>query len=122
LEAIVMDNSGVFSILLVALAACVSWVVSEFFSHRGLRIALGVVSLALLLFIAFGLGMAYRYSLRASYGYASRQLVEATITEIESGRTDSLLRRMRRLHVELGDMSGTNVRYDEVVQRVNGED
>ncbi len=87
-----MDNLGVYALLLLALATFVGWIVAEFSGHRRLRIALGVVTLALTLLISFGFGVvAQRFSLRAAYGYASRQLIDTTIARIESGRAKSLL-------------------------------
>jgi hypothetical protein len=118
-----MDNLGVYTILLLALAAFVGWIVSEFSTHRGLRIALGVVTLALTLFIAFGFGVvAQRFTLRASYGYASRQLIETMIARIESGRTDSLVLAMRTLRDELDRLPRTKVGYDAVVERACGDE
>jgi hypothetical protein len=106
---------------LVALAFVVllpiSWLASEFCNRRGVRIALGVLAIAMCYFVAFVAGSLEQLSSNAYFGDASRKLVETTVAELEAGNADEVLAKLRELKSRYQPTYENRAEYKELVDR-----
>jgi hypothetical protein len=106
---------------LVALAFVVllpiGWLASEFCDKRAVRIALGVLAIAMCYFVAFVVGSLERLSSNAYFGDASRKLVETTVAELEAGHADAVLAHLRELKSGYSPTYENRAEYKELVDR-----
>ena len=106
-----------FITFVIAVGLPIAWLASEFQSRRWLRILLGSLSLiACVSITALGVNLYDRLSYNAWYGFASRDLIDTTITEIEGGRTDKLLPALRKLRDEFHPTYENRAHYDDRIR------
>src|SRR3954467_13865474 len=74
-----------------------AWFVSEFKGPRWLRLVLGSLAIVLCFGIAAIVGTLERFNYNAWYGSASKKLIDATVSELESGNRDRVLRSLKDL-------------------------
>ena len=102
--------------ILIAIGLSLAWLVSEFYPYRGVRILLAV---GLLMFATFvscvGTDLLCRFQYNAWYGSASADLIDTTIAEIEAGRSQALLPRLKELRESFRPTYENRNHYDEKV-------
>jgi hypothetical protein len=102
--------------ILIAIGLLLAWLVSEFYPYRGVRILL---ALGLLMFTTFvtcvGTNLWSRFNYNAWYGQASADLIDTTIAEIEAGRSQALLPRLKELRKSFWPTYEHRDHYDEKV-------
>jgi hypothetical protein len=102
--------------ILIAIGLLLAWLVSEFYPYRGVRILL---ALGLVMFATFvscvGTNLWSRFQYNAWYGSASADLIDTTIAEIEAGRSQELLPRLKELRETFHPSYETRDHYDEKV-------
>jgi hypothetical protein len=103
-------------LIFIAIGLSLAWLVSEFYPYRGVRILLAV---GLLMFATFvscvGTNLWSRFNYNAWYGSASADLIDTTIAEIEAGRSQELLPRLKELRESFRPSYETRDHYDEKV-------
>jgi len=104
-------------IFCLAVGLPLAWLASEFQSRRWLSILLGVLALSMGLFLAGAFSALERFNYNAWYGAASADLIDATIAEIEGGRTKDLLPVLRKLRDDFDPTYENRAHYDELVGR-----
>ena len=77
----------------------------------------GVSSLALSFLVAWIVGMLSHFDYNASYGFASSQLIDTVIVNLEAGNKDDLLRELRQLKADYQPTYENRANYDELVER-----
>jgi hypothetical protein len=95
----------------------VAWLISEFQRRVWIRLTLGVLSLALSFFVAWVVGELSHFQYNSSYGFASSQLIDAVIANIEAGNEEGLLRELRQLKTDYKPTYENRANYDELVER-----
>ena len=93
-----------------------AWLKSEFQPRRWLRILLGTLALTVCSFLALKHGQLERLNYNAWYGAASVELIDATITEIERGRTRLLVSKLKKLREEFYPSYENRGQYDALVR------
>jgi hypothetical protein len=101
-------------VLLLVIATPIAWFASEFQERRSLRIALGSAALVLCFGVAFLAGMLERFNSNAWFGFATKDLIDATIEELESGNEDRVLSSLKNLQQEYSPTYENRARYDEL--------
>ena len=95
-----MNALGVL-VLLAGPLLGVAWFISEFKGNRTTRIILGILAIVTLTTVAFiAASILNQLNYNAWYGFATKGLVDQTIEGIESGKTESVLRELRRFQSE----------------------
>jgi hypothetical protein len=110
-----MNGLGVILILLLA-ALPITWLVAEFKSKRSLRILLGTSSLALSVAAAYGLadfGTMLNYN--AWFGGATQRLIKTSVTQLEDGHMDRVLKAWRALEAQYHPSYENRGGYEELV-------
>lgn len=103
-------------LILIALGLSLGWLVSEFYPYRGVRIllALGLLTFATVV-SCVGTDLLSRLQYNAWYGFASADLIDITIAEIEAGRSEAILPRLKELRASFDPTYETRDHYDEKV-------
>lgn len=110
--------SGLCWLALIAVVLLpMAWLTSEFRSGPGVRITLGLASIACSFGVAFIAAQLVRLNYNAWYGTASERLIQAVIAETEARRTDHVLQILKRLDEEFGPTYENKGHYDELVQK-----
>ncbi len=115
-----MSPLGIF-ILLIVIALPIAWFISEFRWERRTRLVLGCLTILCSFGVAFIVGLFERMNSNAWFGYASKQLIEATVSELEAGRTNQVLQTYRQLQSEFHPTYENRARYDKLVERAVSE-
>ena len=110
-------NPLAFIVLLVVVALPVGWFVCEFRCGRGMRLTLGCLAILCSFGVAFIVGSFERFNSNAWFGHASKQLIDATVSELEAGHTDQVLQALRKLQSEYRPTYENRGRYDKLVER-----
>jgi hypothetical protein len=66
--------------------------------------------------MAFLAGSLERFNSNAWYGFASKKLIDATITELEAGNKDRVLQSLKVLQNKYSPTYENRARYDELVE------
>jgi hypothetical protein len=103
-------------ILLLGIALPVAWFASEFWPHRWLRLLLGSSAIGVSFLIAYGVGSLEQFNANAWYGGASQNLIDATVTELESGNTDQVLRELKALQKDFQPTYENRAKYDKLIE------
>ena len=104
-------------ISIVVIVLPIAWIVSEFRCERGVRLTLGCLAILCSFGVAFIAGSLEQFNSNAWFGRASNQLVDVTVSELEAGHTDQVLRALRKLQSEYHPTYENRARYDELVER-----
>jgi hypothetical protein len=102
-------------VLLIVVALPIAWLASEFGERRPLRIALGVAAIASAMGVAYIVGHLSRWNYNAWYGYASKELIDTMVTEVEDGNVDRVMSILRRLNLDYQPTYENRAHYDELV-------
>jgi hypothetical protein len=106
-----------FAVLIVALAIGVpiAWFASEFQTRRWLRLTLGCFAILLSFAVADLVGSVERFNANAWFSLASKELVDATVAELEAGNRDGVLRSLKTLQQKYEPTYENRARYDALV-------
>ncbi len=99
--------------LVVVLPLC--WFASEFQSRLWLRLTFGCASILLSFAVAWAVGSLDRLRSNATYGAATKDLIQNTIVQLEAGNTDRVLTQLRRLRSQFHPTYETRANYDTLV-------
>ena len=99
------------------LAFPIAWLVSEFKSTRNPRIVLGILAILSACGVAAVIGGLQRLNYNAWYGLASKELIDTTISQIETGRTDVVLLELKELQKQFQPTYEYRAHYDELVRK-----
>lgn len=102
-------------IFVLAVGLPFGWLLSEFQPRRWLRILLGSLALTMSAFLAFAFSQLERFNYNAWYGSSSAELIDATIVEIEGGRTDGLASALRELRADFEPTYTSRAHYNDLV-------
>ncbi len=103
--------------MLVVLVTPIAWLLSEQQHRVWLRMSLGLAAILITSMATFFVVMLDRtFSYNAWYGAASHQLIDATVSGIERGRTEKVLTELKRLREEYHPTYENRARYDVLVQ------
>lgn len=113
-------------LILIATGLPVTWLVSEFRSGRPVRISLGIAAMAVVTIAVAGLCTAHsRFQYNADFGGATKELIEASIEQIEDGHLDRFLKGWRGLNAQYRPTYEHRVGYSELAAeataRIRGE-
>jgi hypothetical protein len=90
-----------FLLLTIIVALPIAWLVAEFRGSRRLRIILGILAIALTTFCVSALyNMLTRFNYNAWYGCATKDLIDASLVQIEDGNLDRVLQVWRGLNAQ----------------------
>ncbi|HZW31816.1 MAG TPA: hypothetical protein VFF52_13975 [Isosphaeraceae bacterium] len=103
-------------VALLAIALPIAWFASEFQNRRWLRLALGTAAILLSFGIAFAVGSLERFNSNAWFGTASKNLIDATITELEAGHEERVLRSLKALQHKYAPTYENRARYDSLIE------
>lgn len=110
-----MNGLGILLTLLIV-ALPIAWLVAEFKASRSVRIGLGVLALATVIFLAYGLGnVLTKFNHNAWFGGATKQLVETSIAQVEDGHLDRVLKAWRSLDAQYQPTYENRAGYKELV-------
>ena len=104
-------------ILILTIAMPIAWFVSEFSAPRWLRLALGTLAVLLSFGVAFIVGSLERLNSNAWFGGATKDLIDTTVTELDAGRDEDVLRALKELQTEYQPTYENRARYDELVRK-----
>jgi hypothetical protein len=107
----------VLVVLVIVIALPVAWFASEFRGSRGMRLTLGCLAILCSFGVAFVVGSLERFNSNAWFGHASKQLVDVTVSELEAGHTNQVLRSFRQLQSEYRPTYENRARYDKLVEQ-----
>jgi hypothetical protein len=110
-----MNASGLF-IVMLAVCVPIAWFASEFQGRRWLRLLLGSLAILLSFGVAVVVGSLERYNANAWFGNASKELVDATITELEAGNRDGVLQSLKALQKKYSPTYENRARYDALIE------
>ena len=111
----------VLIVVAITIALPVAWFVSEFRGGRGVRLTLGCLAILCGFGVAFIVGSLERFNSNAWFGHASKQLVDATVSELEAGHTNQILRTFRQLQSAYQPTYENRARYDKLVEQAVAE-
>jgi hypothetical protein len=103
-------------VLLIVVAAPIAWFASEFQERRWLRLTLGTAAILMSFGVAWLAGSLERFNSNAWYGSASKQLIDATVTGLEAGNKDRVLRSLKGLQEKYSPTYENRARYDKLVE------
>jgi len=90
-----------FLLLAVIIALPIAWLVSEFRGSRPLRIVLGVLAVTVTTFCVSALSTTLTgFNYNAWYGGATKDLIDASLVQIEDGHQDRVLKVWRGLNAQ----------------------
>jgi hypothetical protein len=110
-----MNAYGCFVLILV-FAAPIAWFVSEFQARRWPRVILGATGILLCFGVAFLVGSLDRLNSNAWFGGATKNLIDATVVEMEAGHQDRVLRSLKELQRKYSPTYENRARYDKLVE------
>jgi hypothetical protein len=102
-------------ILVFTVVIPIAWIISEFHDRRWLRLTLGVSSILLSIGVAVVIGSFERFNSNAWFGNASKRLINTTISEIEAGHEERVLRSLKRLQLKYEPTYENRAQYDQLV-------
>lgn len=95
----------------------IAWFVSEFQGRRWLRLILGSFAILLSFGVAALVGWAERFNSNAWFGVASKDLIDTTISELEAGNREGVLRSLKTLQLDYSPTYENRARYDVLVEQ-----
>jgi hypothetical protein len=101
--------------LLVIVALPVAWIASEFRSNRAIRIILGIVSMIVVTASVAGLwNLLSIFQYNAEFGLATKDLIEASVGQIEDGHLERVLKAWRGLNAQYQPTYENRAHYPEL--------
>lgn len=88
----------VFALLALLILICALWVAAELYWSAGVRIGMGATAISMCCALAFLIGVALQHANSSLwFGEMSRELVDASVDELERGRSEAVLNALRQL-------------------------
>ena len=78
-------------ILFLCVALPIAWLASEFQPRRWIRIALGLCAIGMFYAVAFAVGTFEHWNVNSCYGFASKELIDTTVLELEAGNAEKVI-------------------------------
>ena len=103
-------------ILILTITLPTAWLASEFQNRRWLRVLLGCSAIAMCFLVAFGVGTLEHLNANSWYGFASKNLIDTTIQELEQGNTDKVVEELKELQKQFQPTYENRARYDKLVE------
>jgi hypothetical protein len=104
-------------IAILVVGVPVAWFVSAFQGRCWVRLLLGCLAIIFSFGIAVGVGSAERLNSNAWFGVASKTLIDTTITELEAGNQEGVLRSLKALQQAYSPTYENRARYDVLVEQ-----
>ncbi|MEL6106061.1 MAG: hypothetical protein AAFU85_08495 [Planctomycetota bacterium] len=104
-------------ILFLVVAFPIAWLMSEFGENRGVRITLGLCSIAMAIGVAWIVGKLDRLQSNIYFSEATKDLIQNTIIELENDRATAVLSELRALRDDFRPTYETRDEYDVLVDR-----
>jgi hypothetical protein len=108
---------SVFAIIIIAFCGGIpmAWFASEYQERRWLRLVLGCLAILMSFGIAAIVGSLERFNSNSWFGNASKELVDATVAELEAGNRDGVLRSLKAMQQKYVPTYENRARYDVLV-------
>ena len=104
-------------VLILVVVVPLAWLASEFQPRTWLRLILGCGAILLSFGVAWVVGSLDRLESNAWYGAATKDLVQNTIEQLETGNTDHVLTELRRLRSGFHPSYESRSNYDKLVSK-----
>ena len=104
-------------ILILTIALPIAWFVSEFSAPRRVRLVLGTLAVLLSFGVAFIVDSLERLNSNAWFGGVTKDLIDTTVTELDAGRDENVVRALKELQAEFQPTYENRARYDELVRQ-----
>jgi hypothetical protein len=101
---------------MLAIGVPIAWFASEFQGRRWLRLVLGSFDILLSFGVAAAVGSLERFNSNVWFGNASKNLVDATVAELEAGNRDGVLRSLKTLQQKYSPTYENRSRYDTLIE------
>lgn len=114
-----MNNAmgGFWSLIaMLVMSVPIAWFASEFQGRRWVRLVLGSSAILLSFGLAALVGSLERLNSNAWYGHAAKNLVDATIAELETGNRDGVLRSLKTLQQKYTPTYENRANFDVLVE------
>lgn len=105
-------------ILTLAVIFPICWFVSEFYAQRGTRIVMGVLSIAVALFVSVAVGSIDRMRSNSYFGDATGKLIDTVIAEMDAGNEKQLLKELKQLRTDYHPSYETRADFDKLVDNM----
>jgi hypothetical protein len=102
--------------LFLVVATPIAWACAEFQNRRWLRMTLGSLAISVCFGVAFLVASLDRFNSNAWFGFASKELVDATVSELEAGHQNRVLESLKHLQREFAPTYENRARYDVLVE------
>ncbi|MEQ8210604.1 MAG: hypothetical protein RH917_12310 [Lacipirellulaceae bacterium] len=102
-------------VLFLIFALPISWFYSEFQERRSIRIILGILAILMCFGVAWVSGIFRYMDANAYFGAASKDLIQNTIVELESGNTDRVISELKKLRSRFEPSYETKDDFDKKV-------
>jgi hypothetical protein len=110
-----MNGLGIL-LLAVLIALPMAWLVAEFKASRAVRVGLGVCAFGLAIIFTYGLASVLtRFNYNAWFGQATKILIETSVTQIEDGHFDRVLKVWRGLNAQYHPSYENRAGYKDLV-------
>ena len=110
-----MYDLRVLGILLVV-SVPIAWFVSEFQNRRWPRLVLGCFAILSSFGVAGVVGSLERLNSNVWFGSASKELIDATIAELDAGNEDRVLQSLKVLQQKYSPTYENRARYDVLIR------
>jgi hypothetical protein len=104
-------------VLFLVVALPVAWLLAEFRWSRKVRIGLGIAAILMSFGVASLVGLLERLNSNAWFGYASKELIDTTVAELDAGHTERVLHTFRQLQSQYAPTYENRARYDKLVEQ-----
>lgn len=105
-----------FLAVLIVMTLPLLYIVGEAKRLRYLRISAFVLLLPICVFVAWAVGMLQQFNYNAWYGFASQELIAATVQQLETGNTDHVLQCLKALDEQFSPTYENRANYDNLVE------
>ncbi len=103
------------ALVLVVVGLPVAWLMSEFRCGRAVRVSLGIAALTVVTMIVSALWSALsHFQYNSDFGFATKDLIEASIEQIEDGHLDRVLKGWRGLNAQYRPTYENRAHYPEL--------
>ncbi len=104
-------------ILFLVVALPIAWLISEFYNNRTAKIGLGLCAIGMSFGVAWIVGSLDRMQSNIYFSEATKDLIQNTIIELENGKSDLVLDKLRELRSDFRPTYETRDDYDVLVDQ-----
>lgn len=109
-----IGSAILLTLLIVGLPA--AWLVAEFKASRSVRVGIGLFAIVVTIVFTYGLAsMLTKFNHNAWFGGSTKSLVETSISQIEDGHLDRVLKAWRTLDAQYQPTYENRAGYKELV-------